>query len=234
MGVGVSLALLILLLASGVSAQEVSFIEHRDFAVGAFPTSVAVGDFNGDGVQDLAVANFNSNNVSVLLGNGDGSFQAARNFGVGFNPVSVAVGDFNCDGVQDLAVANFNSANVSVLLGNGDGSFRAAQNFAVGTLPSSVAVGDFNGDGVQDLAVANSGLEEVSGSANVSVLLGNGDGSFQGARNFAAGSLPYSVAVGDFNGDGLPDLAVANAYSNNVSVLINNTPIPKQRSNGKR
>jgi len=92
--------------------------EAQNFGVGEFPLFVAVGDFNGDGVQDLAVANGNSNNVSVLLGNGDGSFQGARNFGVGVFPRSVAVGDFNGDGVQDLAVANFNSDNVSVLINN--------------------------------------------------------------------------------------------------------------------
>src|SRR6516165_8851187 len=89
-------------------------------------------------------------NVSVLLGNGDGSFQAARNFGAGFSPDSVAVGDFNGDGVADLAVANGSSANVSVLVGNGDGSFQAARSFGADINPRSVAVGDFNGDGVAD------------------------------------------------------------------------------------
>jgi hypothetical protein len=103
----------------------------------------------------------------VLLGNGDGSFQAAQNFGVGSSPWSLAVGDFNGDGVQDLAVANNGSNNVSVLLGNGDGSFQAAQNFGVGSSPWSLAVGDFNGDGKPDLAVAN------ASSDNVSVLINN-------------------------------------------------------------
>ena len=95
-----------------------TFQAARNFAAGSFPVSVAVGDFNGDGVQDLAVANFDSANVSVLLGNGDGTFRAALNFAAGSNPFSVAVGDFNGDGLQDLAVANFNSNNVSVLLNN--------------------------------------------------------------------------------------------------------------------
>ena len=144
-------------------------------------------------------------------------------------PLSVAVGDFNGDGKPDLAVANEASGNVSVLLGNGDGSFQAAQDFAAGDTPVFVAVGDFNGDGVEDLAVANL---DVS-SNNVSVLLGIGDGSFQTAQDFGAGRAPDSVVVGDFNGDGKPDLAVANQSSNNVSVLINNTPMAKQRSNGK-
>ena len=107
-------------------------------------------------------------------------------------------------------------------------SFIARRDFGAGSSPTSVAVGDFNGDGIQDLAVAN------FVSANVSVLLGNGDGSFQAARNFGAGSYPRSVAVGDFNGDGKPDLAVTNEYSSNVSVLINDTPMAKQTSNGKK
>ena len=115
-----------------------------------------------------------------------------------------------------------------MLLGNGDGSFQAAQSFGVGTNPRSVAVGDFNGDGTPDLAVAN----RISN--DVSVLLGNGDGSFQAAQYFRAGSGPFTVAVRDFDGDGRPDLAVANSGSANVSVLINNTPMAKQRSNGKK
>src|SRR5215468_2279423 len=118
-----------LLFAAAADAEGVSFIARRDFVAGNTPVSVAVGDFNGDGLPDLVVANFNSNNVSVLLGNGDGSFQAARNFGAGIGPASVAVGDFNGDGLPDLAVANVFSNDVSVLLGNGDGSFQTARNF---------------------------------------------------------------------------------------------------------
>src|SRR6266704_2040644 len=130
-------------------AQTVSFNARRDFVVETNPISVAVGDFNGDGVQDLAVANFGSNTVSVLLGNGDGTFRSALTVAAGAGPASVVVGDFNGDGVQDLAVANYGSTTVSVLLGNGDGTFRPALTVAVGTNPRSLAVGDFNGDGVQ-------------------------------------------------------------------------------------
>jgi hypothetical protein len=198
-------------------AQSISFTAATNFAAGDGPFSVAAGDFNGDGKQDLAVANTFSNNVSILLGNANGTFGAATNFAAGIDPRSVAVGDFNGDGKQDLAVANRLSTNVSILLGNGNGTFGAATNFAAGVEPRSVAVGDFNGDGRQDLAVAN------QLSNNVSILLGNGNGTFGAATNFAAGNGPLSVAVGDFNGDGRQDLAVADAFSDNVSILLNGT-----------
>jgi hypothetical protein len=157
----------------------------------------------------------------VLLGNGDGTFQTAQNFATGGFAVSIAVGDFNGDGKPDLAVGTRPSNNVSVLLSNGDGTFQTAQNFATGGFANSVAVGDLNGDGKLDLAVANA-LSNTGGAANVSVLLGNGDSTFQTAQNFATGGFASSVAVGDLNGDGKLELAVANLSSNNVSVLVGN------------
>ena len=178
------------------------------------PASVAVGDFNDDGKLDLVVSNGGRSNVSILLGNGDGTFQTAVNYSVGSGPYSVAVGDFNGDGRLDLVAANSAANSVSLLLGNGDGTFKSAVDYAVGSTPFWVAVGDFNRDGKLDLAVAN------SGSNNVSVLLGKGDGTFEAAINYATGSEPASVAVEDFNGDGKLDLAVANLGSNNVSVLL--------------
>ena len=197
-----------------ICGSSLNFAVVANFGAGNNPRSVAVGDFNGDGKQDLAVANENSGNVSILLGDGAGSFSTATNFGAGDSPYSVAVGDFNGDGKQDLAVANENSGNVSILLGDGAGSFSSATNFGAGNSPYSVAVGDFNGDGKQDLAVAN------FNSDNVSILLGNGAGSFSTATNFGAGSSPTSVAVGDFNSDGKQDLAVTNFNSDNVSILL--------------
>jgi hypothetical protein len=173
-----------------------------------------VGDLNGDGQQDLAVANFGTNNVSILLGNGAGSFGAATNFDIGIGPLSVAVGDFNGDGKQDLAVANVNSHDVSILLGDGAGAFGPATNVGVGNSPFEVASGDFNADGRQDLAVVN------NGSNNVSIVLGNGDGGFASATNFDVGTNPTSIASGDFNGDGKQDFATTNNVSNNVSVLL--------------
>lgn len=184
------------------------------------PNSVVVGDFNGDGIQDLAVANDRVDNVAVLLGNGDGTFQRIGNFhlGASVGPRSVVIGDFNRDGIQDLATANSASRDVSILIGNGDGTFQQARNFPTGEFRplESVAVGDFNDDGIEDLAA-------VGWSINGWTLLGNGDGSFQPARAFAVGWFPlYSVVVGDFNGDGKQDLALANTGLHSVSILLGN------------
>ena len=123
----------------------VPFGPATNFAVGgSAPFSIAVGDFDDDLDLDIATVNQASNNVSILLGNGNGTFDPATNFAVGSAPLFVAVGEFNGDGILDLAVANFNSANVSILLGDGDGKFDPATNFAVGSGPASIAVGDFN------------------------------------------------------------------------------------------
>jgi hypothetical protein len=209
-----------------------TFLPAQAFPAGYSPQSVAVGDFNGDGKQDLAVANYTINGtVSVLLGKGDATFLPAQAFPVGSSPRSVAVGDFNGDGKLDLAVANlgtFPSYNggVSVLLGQGDGTLLPAVNYAAGIQPESVAVGDFNGDGIPDLAVAHLGTYPSYSDSGVSILLGKGDGTFLPAVNYAAGSGPVSVAVGDFNCDGWPDLAVANVISNDVSILLNDATWP--------
>jgi hypothetical protein len=166
--------------------SSASFNPATNFTVGSNPNSVTVGDFNGDGKSDLAVANFYSTNVSVLLGTGTGSFGAATNFTVGTGPFSVTVGDFNGDGKSDLAVTNYNNNNVSVLLGTGTGSFGTATNFTVGTDPFSVTVGDFNGDGKSDLAVAN------ANSNNVSVLL-NADPT----ATVTITDVPISLTIND-------------------------------------
>jgi hypothetical protein len=201
---------------------SVSFYPAVNYGTGSAPRSVAVGDFNGDSRPDLVTANFNSNTVSVLLGNSDGTFQSSVSYATGSGPSSVAVGDFNGDGKPDLAVANANgstSTAVSVLLGNGNGTFQSAVNASSGNFgATTVAVGDFNGDGRLDLAVAKS----TSFSNTVWLLLGNGNGTFQPPISYGIGSGPSSIAVQDFNGDGKPDLVVTNLRSNNVSVLLGN------------
>jgi len=198
-----------------------NFAFAGNFAVGDQPRSVAVGDFNSDGKPDLVAANLASNNVSLLIGNGAGGFSAATNFAVSGGPIAVAVGDFNADGKLDLATANVNSNNVSLLLGNGTGGFSAPSYFAVADGPKSIVIADFNADGKPDLATSNYNFNV--GQA-VSVLLNNGAGGFSPATNFAArdGGAPEDLAVGDFNSDGKPDLAVVNNFTDNVSLLIGN------------
>ena len=168
---------------------SVSFAK-TDYGVGYLPRVIAIGDLNGDGKLDLAVNNEFSNTVGLLLGNGDGTFQAEVAYPVGSFPIEVTVGDLNRDSKLDLAVANYGSNNVSVMLGNGDGTFQAAVNYAAGASPHSVTVADFNGDGKPDLAVAN------YNGGNVSLLLGMGDGTFQTAVSYAVGPLPNEVKVG--------------------------------------
>ena len=188
---------------------------------------VAVADFNGDGKLDLVASNYASNNVSVLLGNGDGTFQAAVNYDVGTNPTYVAVADLNGDGNLDLAVSNQNCTNggppcgtgtVSILLGNGDGTFQPHLDYAAGSNPNSVAVGDFKGDGKLDLAIANGNSVDPS---TVSILLGNGDGTFQAPVSYPLNTNGVSVATADFNHDGKLDLAVVDNIGL-VSILLGN------------
>jgi hypothetical protein len=149
-------------------------------------------------------------------------FLTARAFSVAASPAAVAAGDFNGDGKLDVATANADGS-VSVLLNKGNGTFNAAVNYTAGLEPTSIAVGDFNGDGKLDLVVANCTCQRRNPPpGSVSVFLGNGDGTFQAAMNYVTGSSPQSVAVGDFNGDGKPDLAVANYTANTVSILLGN------------
>jgi len=170
---------------------------------------------------DLAVANTNSNTVSILFGRGNGTFRPRLDFAAGQLPAFVASGDFNDDGKPDLAVANetgFSTSTVSILLGNGNGTFQRPLIFAAGSNASFVAVADFNLDGKLDLAVAD------TGSDTISILLGLGNGIFQPALNFEVGSGPAWIGVTDLNDDGRPDLIVANSLSDTLSVLINASP----------
>jgi hypothetical protein len=204
-----------------------AFRPHVDYAAGSDPEWAIAADFNGDGKLDLAVADFGNgypSTVSVLLGNGDGTFQPAVGYDAGAGPFGVAAGDFNRDGKQDLAVVNYAANTVSVLLGNGDGTFQPHVDYAVGTYPFTVAVADFNGDGIPDLAISDTLCVVPSTTCphgTVTILLGNGDGTFQPDVEYVVGIGPTGLATADLNGDGGADLAVPNAGSNTVSVLLN-------------
>lgn len=184
------------------------------FLTGSNPRGLTIGNFNSDSYLDLVTANSGSDNISVLFGNGTGSFAAPINFTTGFFPISVTSADFNADGYSDVAVANFSGNDISILLGNGAGSFAAAVSIGVGASPSSIVNGDFNADGKIDLVVGN------YGGNNISVLLGNGAGSFSTAVNYAAGTNPFSLVSADFNADSKADLAIANYGNNTVSILL--------------
>ena len=147
----------------------------------------------------------------MLIGNGDGTFQPPVSYQVGMWPVAIVAGDFTGDGHLDLAVANNGDNTVSVLLGNGDGTFQHQSIYAVGAEPAAIVAGDFTGGGHLDLAVADQGsdLFGVSDPGGVSILLGNGNGTFQAAQQYAAGLYPGAIVAGNFTGDGHLDLAVA-------------------------
>lgn len=199
-----------------------TFAEAALAPAGSAPRSVVVGDFNSDGISDLAVS---SNNLRVLLGygtsgKGNGTFESSVGYPVGPAPNHLASGDFNLDGITDLAVANSAASTVSVLLGNGasgvgDGTFALANTVVSGSGPNGVSVADWNGDGLPDIAIANNNASKVA-----SVLLGKGNGTFEAAQTFAAQTSPSALALGDFNEDGGYDLVVANRASASVTVLI--------------
>jgi uncharacterized repeat protein (TIGR01451 family) len=180
-----------------------------------WPCALATGDFNGDGLPDIAVADGSTNNVLVYLSSGAGNYSPPVAYSCGLSYLTaIAVGDFNGDGKPDIAVSN--GASIAILLNNGADGFTLAGTYSPGGPdPQSLAVGDFNGDGKLDLAVANGN--------GVTIFPGKGDGTFGPAATYNSGGAgSNSIVAGDFNGDGRLDLAVANFNNNNVDVLLNN------------
>ena len=186
----------------------------------AGPWAVKSAALVASGALDLIVANYAGDSVSVLLGVGDGTFGPKTDTPAGGGPTSVITGDFDGDSKLDVAVSNFADDTVSVLLGNNAGGFAAAVPYPAGFEPISIAVGDFNGtladggDGNLDLAVANRGDD------NISILRGNGDGTFTLAANYAVDAGPSSIISVDLNGDAIPGLVTANRFDSTASVLL--------------
>jgi len=220
-----------LALVLGATAASTAFAGGTEAYTGDLPWAEAAADFNGDGMQDLAVVNYYDNDVAVLFnttGSGSSTLSLAeeQSFGTGSSPEAIAVADFNGDGKPDLVVGNFGTDTVSVLInttvpGSSIASFETEQEFTVGYGPGSVVVADFNGDGLPDIATTS-----VDGV--VAVLLnttpnGSLTASFTAYQAFTVGSSPWALAAADINGDGLPDLAVVNLDDNTVSVLLNTT-----------
>lgn len=209
---------------------------------GYSPAGLAAADVNNDGHTDLIVADRGSNNVSVFLSNGDGTFQPRSDYATGQSPVAVAVADLNGDGAPDLAIANNGTAtttnsgdSVTILLGQLNSSNKATGTFAPGSTrdypagknPTSIAIADVNVDGLPDLLVSdgNSVGQGSAGDNALSALIGSGNGSFSSPFELSVGTNPQSLVAEDFNDDSRVDVAAANAGSNNITVVLNSSSV---------
>jgi hypothetical protein len=200
----------------GLRPDSIPFVPAVNYGTDEAPYSVFCADLDGDGDLDLAVANYDSDNVSILKNNGDGTFQPKEDYETGNGPFSVFCADLDGDADLDLAVANFSSDKVSILKNYGDGTFQPKVDYGSTFGPMSVFCADLDGDADLDLVVANDYSDDVS------ILKNNGNGTFQSAVIYGAGDGPSAVFCADLDGDWDLDLAVTNQFSDNVSILKNN------------
>ncbi len=202
-------------LLGGLGDGGFDTIVNPDPSTGDFPLGIATTDLNGDGVLDLATANFSSRDISIFFGRGDGKFNPETRLAAGNSPFAILAEDINADGLADLVVANSGDNDLSVRINLGGGAFDVDTRLPVGKTPHRIAIGDLNVDGRKDLVVAN--YEDDS----VSVLLALAGGGFASATQYAVGHRPQAVVVADLNGDLINDIGSANEVSNDVSVLRN-------------
>jgi hypothetical protein len=195
-----------------------TFAPAVPYPAGDGAESVQIGDFDGDSDPDLAVVNFGGDSVSLLVGNGDGTFAPKVDFPAGNDNGEVALSDFNGDGDVDLVTSNFNDDSVSVLLNLGGGALGPPVTYPVGNAPGDVVAADFNDDGTSDILTANQG--PVPGA--VSMLAGNGDGTFDAAVHLPVPHKVGALVIEDINGDGKLDIAAAGEFDDSVAVLLGN------------
>lgn len=200
--------------SDGYSPPDVFYL-FSNYDVGKNPTSIATADFNGDGSTDLITTNISSSTLSILFGNGDGTFKNQVSIHTCREPRNLAINDFNGDSHADLAVACSGSDQVAIFFGQPDGGFTSGQAYQVHRTPVSVVSQDYNGDGRPDLAVALR-------NDRLKLFFGRGKGGFIEGPQYEHGDTPTSIATGDLNRDGAYDLAVANGgpMSSAVSVWL--------------
>lgn len=213
-------------------SQTITFAPPQTFPAGLGLNSVVVADINGDGLPDIVATDWNGMAAVVLIntstpGSSTLSFAPAQSFPVGNTPTEVAVADFNGDGLPDLALVNTNDNTVSVLInttvqGSATASFAPQQVFPAGNMPQAIAAGDLNGDGMPDLVVAGYGDSNEYVLVNTTTR-GSMTVSFAPEQSLPGAVCANSAVVADVNGDGVPDIVVPDACSNQVVVLVNTT-----------